>query len=63
MSNTFSPIFPSFVYLLSAKPMAKSSRAPGQFLGGQWVEYKAEFWLFFFQIFQILQIFKYFIIS
>ena len=43
ISNTFSPIFPSFVYLLSTKYMAKWSRAPGQFLGGQWVEHKAEF--------------------
>ena len=30
------------MYLLSTKPMAKWSRAPGQFLGGQWVEHKAE---------------------
>jgi hypothetical protein len=42
ISNTFSPIFPSFVYFLSTKSMAKWSRAPGQFLGGQWVEHKAE---------------------
>ncbi len=26
ISNTFSPIFPSFVYLVSTKPMAKWSR-------------------------------------
>ena len=28
--NTFSPIFPNFVYLLSTKPKAKWSRVPGQ---------------------------------
>ena len=43
ISNTFSSIFPSFVYLLSTKPMAMWSIAPGQFLEGQWVEHKAEF--------------------
>ena len=43
ISNNFSPIFPSFVHLLSNKPMTKWSRAPGQFLGGQWVEHKDEF--------------------
>ena len=43
ISNTFSPIFPSFVHLLSTKPMILWSIAPGQFLGGQWVEHKAEF--------------------
>ena len=42
-NNTFSPIFRSLVYLLSTKPMAIWSIAPGQFLGGQWVEDKAEF--------------------
>ena len=62
ISNTFSPIFPNSLYLLSTKPMAKWSRAPGQFLGGQWVEQKADFWLFFFQIFKVLQIFRHFIL-
>ena len=51
ISNAFSHIFPSFVHLLSTKPMSRS-RAPGQFLGGQWGEYKAEFWLFFLSNFQ-----------
>ena len=42
ISNIFSPIFPSFVNLLSTKPMAKWSRTPGQLSGGHWVEHKAE---------------------
>ena len=65
ISNTFLPIFPSFVNSLSTKPMAKWSRAPGQFLGGQWVEHKAEFWLFFLSNFQNssnFQTFYYFLI-
>ena len=43
ISNTFSPIFPSFMYVLSTIPMTKWSIAPGQFWGGQLVEHKAEF--------------------
>jgi hypothetical protein len=39
--------------------MAKWSRAPGQFLGGQWVEHKAEIWPFFFQILEILLFFNF----
>ena len=34
--------------------MAKWSRAPGQFLGGQWVEHKADFF-FIFQIFKFFR--------
>ena len=61
ISSSFSPIFPSFVYLVSTKPLAKWSKSPAQLSGGHWVEYKAEFWFFFFQIFEILQIFIHFI--
>ena len=61
ISNTFSPIFPSFVYFLSTKPMAKWFRAPGQLFGGQWAEHKAGFCFLIFQIFRILQIFRHFI--
>ena len=43
LSNNFSVIFPSFVHLLAAKPMAEQSRASGQLSGGLWVEYRAEF--------------------
>ena len=35
ISSSFSPIFPSFVYLVSTKPMAK--------FRGHWVEHKAKF--------------------
>ena len=59
ISNIFSPIFPSFVYFLSTKSMAKWSRAPGQFLGGQWVEHKAEFCLFFLSNFQTFYLFNF----
>ena len=55
ISNTFSPIFPSFVNSLSTKPMAKWSRATGQLSRGQWVEHKA---FFFYQIFKILPILR-----
>ena len=43
LSIKFSHILPNFMYLLSTKPMAKCSRAPGQLPEGQWVEHKAEF--------------------
>ena len=45
ISSSFSPIFPSFVYLVLTKPMNKWSRTPGQVSGGHWVEHKTEFWL------------------
>ena len=42
VSNIFSVIFPSFVYLLATKPMAKWYRASEESSGGLWVENKAE---------------------
>ena len=47
LSNNVLVIFPSFVHILATKPMSKQSRALGQVSGGHWVEFRAEFWLFF----------------
>ena len=63
LSNNFSVIFPSFVHLLATKPMAKQSRASGTLSEGHWVEYRADFLLFFLQIFKIHQIFRQFYFS
>ena len=42
LSNKVSLVFPSFVYFLATKPMAKWSKASGQSSRGLWVENRAE---------------------
>ena len=53
LSNKFSLVFTSFVYLLAIKHMGI-----GQSSGGLWVENWDKIWFVFFQIFQKLSIFQ-----